>query len=523
MEVELAVKVCVSIGLVVILGLFGWVYNELVKKPKKLRSMMKNQGISGPSPKLLVGNLMDMKKSRDDASLAKQLAPTNSPDNPVEHNCADLLFPFFNQWKRQYGEVLMFSLANTQALYVTKPELVREICTYTSLALGKPRYQEKAFGFLLGQGVITSNGPHWAHQKRIIAPELYREKVKGMIAQITESANILVNRWKNIIESTEGGTADVKIDKYMTSFSGDVISRVCFGSNYPKGEEIFSKFKALTAIASTKFFYGWIRGISHIATKKNREAWALEKEIRMLILKVVNERNEAGHKKDLLQMILQGAKNSDMNEDLIDHFIVDNCKNMYMAGYETIATAAKWCLMLLASNLEWQERVRAEILQVCKDQLPNDDMIQKMKQLTMVINESLRLYPPGPIVSREALEDMRLGNLYVPKSVVLWIVLPTLLTDPEIWGPDSYKFNPDRFANGVSGACKLPQMYIPFGGGHRACIGQNLALVELKILITLILSNFSLSLSPKYVHSPVHNVVIEPKYGVNLLLKKFET
>ncbi|KAM7496332.1 hypothetical protein LguiA_020746 [Lonicera macranthoides] len=416
MEVELAVKVCVSIGLVVILGLFGWVYNELVKKPKKLRSMMKNQGISGPSPKLLVGNLMDMKKSRDDASLAKQLAPTNSPDNPVEHNCADLLFPFFNQWKRQYGEVLMFSLANTQALYVTKPELVREICTYTSLALGKPRYQEKAFGFLLGQGVITSNGPHWAHQKRIIAPELYREKVK-----------------------------------------------------------------------------------------------------------VVNERNEAGHKKDLLQMILQGAKNSDMNEDLIDHFIVDNCKNMYMAGYETIATAAKWCLMLLASNLEWQERVRAEILQVCKDQLPNDDMIQKMKQLTMVINESLRLYPPGPIVSREALEDMRLGNLYVPKSVVLWIVLPTLLTDPEIWGPDSYKFNPDRFANGVSGACKLPQMYIPFGGGHRACIGQNLALVELKILITLILSNFSLSLSPKYVHSPVHNVVIEPKYGVNLLLKKFET
>ncbi|CAK9134893.1 unnamed protein product [Ilex paraguariensis] len=85
----------------------------------------------------------------------------------------------------------------------------------------------------------------------------------------------------------------------------------------------------------------------------------------------------------------------------------------------------------------------------------------------MVINESLRLYPPVVVVSREALTDMKFGNINVPKGVNLWTLVTTLHTDPEIWGPDSYKFNPDRFANGITGACKLPHLYMPFGVGPR--------------------------------------------------------
>lgn len=99
------------------------------------------------------------------------------------------------------------------------------------------------------------------------------------------------------------------------------------------------------------------------------------------------------------------------------------------------------------------------------------------------------------------------------------MVLP-LHTDPEIWGSDSYKFNPERFANGISGACKYPFLYMPFGVGPRVCLGQNLAMVELKIVIGLVLSNFCFSISPKYIHSPTLRLVIEPQHGVNLLIKK---
>lgn len=138
----------------------------------------------------------------------------------------------------------------------------------------------------------------------------------------------------------------------------------------------------------------------------------------------------------------------------------------------------------------------------------------------MVIHEALRLYPPVPVISREAFKDMKFGNIKVPREVNIWTMVLPLHTDPEIWGSDSYKFNPERFANGISGACKYPFLYMPFGVGPRVCLGQNLAMVELKIVIGLVLSNYCFSISPKYIHSPTLRLVIEPQHGVNLLIKK---
>ncbi|XP_070034033.1 cytochrome P450 714C2-like [Nicotiana tomentosiformis] len=415
----------------------------------------------------------------------------------------------------------MFSLGNTLIMHVTQPEMVREITTCTSLDLGKPTYQAKERGSLLGNGIVTSNGPFWAHQRKILAPELYLEKVKGMINLIQDSALTLLSSWNNQVEA-QGENADIKIDPDMRSFSGDVISKACFGSNFSKGEEIFFKLRALQEAASKRVLSIGIPGIRYLPTKNNRKTWALEKEIKELILKIVKERREAGSEKDLLQMVIEGARDSKLisNDTLIDHFIVDNCKNIYLAGYETTAVAATWCLMLLAANPNWQQRIRAEVLQICKGRIPDADMIRKMKQLTMAITESLRLYPPVAVVSREALKEIKFGGINVPKGVNLWTIVTKLHTDPKIWGTDSYKFNPERFANGIKGACKFPHVYMPFGVGPRVCLGQNLAMMELKILISLILTKFSFSLSPKYIHSPALNLLIEPGNGVYLSMRK---
>ncbi|CAK9142340.1 unnamed protein product [Ilex paraguariensis] len=511
MDIHIVLKVLVSITVVGIVGLFIRLYNALVAKPKKLQAALRKQGITGPPPTILLGNILEIKKSRTPKS------PTcGAPEN---HDCANVLFPFFEKWQKQYGEKFMFSLGNTLILELTQPDMVREITTCTSLDLGKPSYQAKERGSLLGQGILTSNGPYWAHQRKIIAPELYMDKVKGMMNLITESTITMINSWKSIVDS-QGGIADIKIDQHMRSFSGDVISRACFGSNYTKGEEIFHRLRALQEASSKRVLSTGIPGMRHLPTKTNREQWALEKEIHRLVLEVVKERKEAGYEKDLLQMVLEGAKNTNLAPEALDRFIVDNCKNIYLAGYETTAVSATWLLMLLASHPEWQARVRAEVLEVCKGQTPDADMLRKMKQTTMVIHESLRLYSPVAVVSREALKDMKFGDINVPKGVNLWTFVLTLHTDPEIWGPDSYKFNPERFANGITGACKLPHLYMPFGVGPRVCLGQNLAMVELKILLSFILTNFSFTLSPTYIHSPALNLVIEPGNGVNLYVKK---
>ncbi|KAL6125784.1 hypothetical protein ACLB2K_073838 [Fragaria x ananassa] len=138
-------------------------------------------------------------------------------------------------------------------------------------------------------------------------------------------------------------------------------------------------------------------------------------------MEVAKERNEATYEKDLLQMVLEGAKTySDANSFFSsgmsnDQFIVDNCKNIYLAGQNTTAVTTTWCLLLLAAYPEWQARVRVE-------------------------------------------------------------------RPHELWGRDAHEFNPQRFENGILGACKVPQAYMPFGLGIRVCVGNHFDMIELKWL-----------------------------------------
>lgn len=138
----------------------------------------------------------------------------------------------------------------------------------------------------------------------------------------------------------------------------------------------------------------------------------------------------------------------------------------------------------------------------------------------MVIYESLRLYPPVPQLVREAFRDLHFGDVEVPKGVSTWTIVASLHQDPQIWGPDAHVFNPERFANGVSGSCNQPHVYMPFGAGPRVCLGQHFAMAELKILLAFILYNFAFTLSPKYRHSPVQKLVLMPEFGVHLLVRK---
>ena len=142
-------------------------------------------------------------------------------------------------------------------------------------------------------------------------------------------------------------------------------------------------------------------------------------------------------------------------------------------------------------------------------------------QLTMVIQEVLRLYPPVVFVAREVFdEDIAFTNITIPKGALLQIPIPFLHQNPDLWGFDAHKFNPERFADGVTKACKSPKAYMPFGAGSRICVGQHLAMMELKVFLSMILSKFSFSLSPAYQHSPVYNIVIEPEHGIILQMRR---
>lgn len=507
-------EILLSIGLLGFSSLFGYFYKLLVWKPSVVRAELAKQGITGPPPCFYYGNILQMKQ------LQSMVVQDIKGEGDISHDYYSKIFSYFHRWRNEYGPIFTYSSGSMQHLYVTDPVLVKEFSLNTSLDLGKPTYLHKERGPLFGRGILTSNGTMWVHQRKVIAPQLYMEKVKGMVTLMVDSAISMVSSWETKIDNGGGLRLDIEVDGDLRNFSADVISRACFGSSYSKGKDIFRKLRRLQKLMSKNGLLVAVPGMRYLPTKSNRELWKLEKEVGSLILQVVKDRKKVKSENDLLQMILEGANNDEVKLASMDSFIIDNCKNIYFAGHETTATSTSWILLLLASHPEWQSQVRDEVVEICRSSIPDVNMLRKMKLLTMVIQEALRLYPPAPFVTREALQDTKLGDLYVPKGVALWFPTIALNQDPEIWGADSQIFNPDRFSNGIGKACNNPQVYMPFGCGPRVCVGQNFAMIEMKIIISLILSKFSFTLSPKYVHSPTFNLVIQPKYGVNLLVKK---
>jgi cytochrome P450 len=137
----------------------------------------------------------------------------------------------------------------------------------------------------------------------------------------------------------------------------------------------------------------------------------------------------------------------------------------------------------------------------------------------MILYEVLRLYPPAITFSRKTHKEMKIGGITYPAGVMIELPVMFIHHDPDIWGNDVHEFNPERFANGVSKASKNPGAFLPFGWGPRICIGQNFALLEAKMAISMIIQHFEFQLAPSYTHAPHTVIIMHPMHGAQITLR----
>ncbi|XP_004298347.1 PREDICTED: secologanin synthase-like [Fragaria vesca subsp. vesca] len=303
----------------------------------------------------------------------------------------------------------------------------------------------------------------------------------------------------------------------------EVISRTAFGSSYLEGENIFQNIMKLSVFLVKNSFTVRFPGLSKfVKTNDEIESEKIEKGIRDSILEIIKKREEKvlmsredeSFGNDFLGLLL-GAHHGTNDKERIS---VDDFSVRLFTLQATNSMLA-WTVFLLAHYTDWQEKARKEVMQIFGKQTPDPDGLTKVKTMSMIMNESLRLYPPVLSIERKVNWEVKLGKFTIPANVDVHIPTLALHHEPLFWGQDAQLFKPERFSEGVAKATNNNVgAFLPFGMGPRICAGFNFATIEAKIVLSMILQRYSFTLSPGYVHSPHQFHTIRPQHGVQVLL-----
>ncbi|XP_047308653.1 cytochrome P450 734A1 [Impatiens glandulifera] len=504
---------------------------ELWWRPRKIEQHFSKQGIKGPPYHFFIGNAKE---------LFNLMSKASSKPMIHSHNILPRVLSFYHHWRKIYGGTFLVWFGPTVRLAVSDPDLIREIF------ISKSEYYEKMEAHPLikqleGDGLLSLKGEKWAHHRRIITPTFHMENLKLLIPLAGKSVGEMLDKWR-MSESDKKDEIEIDVSKWYQTLTEEVITRTAFGSSYEQGKIIFRLQAEQMALAGEAFQKLSFPIYRFLPTKRNMKSWKLDKEIKKSLQNLINQRREkstaedetmgggAGdhhHEvpKDLLGLMIQASLKESATDitpaaRITVRDIAEECKSFFFAGEQTTTNLLTWTTVLLAMHPHWQDQARDEVLKVCGPRdVPSKDDIPKLKTLSMILNESLRLYPPAVATIRRTKADVELGSLKVPNGTEILIPILAVHHDQAIWGHDANEFNPARFTDGVARAAKHPVGFIPFGLGIRTCIGQNLAILQAKLTLAMILNRFTFSLSPKYQHAPTVLILLHPQHGAPIIFK----
>ncbi|KAI7724660.1 hypothetical protein M8C21_006394 [Ambrosia artemisiifolia] len=474
----------VVISCAIVVVVCAWkILNMVWVRPKKLEKYLRNQGFGVNKYKFFFGDVKEL-----DMLVQKSKSKHINIDDETE--VLPHIEAFNLQYLQKYGKSFITWIGWNPRVNIMDPAIINELLMnlYDFHKLRPNPMLEK----FLKPGLVSLEGDQWTKRRKLINPAFHVDKLKNMVPAFHLSCNEMIEKWEKLVSLN--GSCELDVWPHIQAVTSDVISRTAFGSSYEEGIQIFELLKEQGVLAMETLNSFYIPGSRFLPTKRNMRMKAIDNEVKSSIRSIIHNKLKAmkageGSNDDLLGILLESNNKlveQDQNKShqmTIDE-VIEECKLFYFAGQITTSSLLVWTMILLSKHQEWQ------------------------------------LYPPFTQLTRKAAKDITLGRLSLPAGIEIALPIILLHYDEQLWGSDANKFKPERFSEGISKATKKQLIYFPFGWGPRICIGQNFALLEVKIAIAMILQKFSFELSQSYVHAPNILLVVIPQHGAQLILHK---
>jgi len=364
-----------------------------------------------------------------------------------------------NRQFEEYGDIYKASVYGTNAYVIRAPEYAQHVLRKNWQ--NYPKGQAiKRIALLLGSGLMVSEGELWKKQRRMIQPAFHRSAIAPLTGVITKANVALRERWEQAARDKQ----KVNVTRDVSLMALEVVLVAIFGTDH---ERAMSYFNLLSEEPARNLQFA-------------QEFRSLGK----FVVELAAQRRKQDRRSiDILGMLME-ARDRDSGERMPERQLVNEILTLVVAGHETTASTLNWTWYLLSQHPRIEEKLSREIEDVPVGDFPSFDDLSRFTYMRQVLEEALRLYPAGWLMTRRALKDDQLGDYFVPAGTEIYVPPYFIQRHPALWeAPD--QFDPDRFD--PAHLQKLqPLAALPFSAGPRNCIGELVARIEMQIhLITI--------------------------------------
>jgi cytochrome P450/ubiquinone/menaquinone biosynthesis C-methylase UbiE len=411
--------------------------------------------------------------------------------------------------QREYGDVVHFRLVNNDCYLFARPDDVRHVLRTNSANFRKAFLFDK-IRVLLGNGLLPMpyEDEFWRKRRRLSQPPFHRKALESYVRTWHPAVDAFLGRWHRYADS--GETFDAFPEMYSLSF--DLAARTLLSVDAESAETDAVRAAFDVGLAHLKHkIEAFVDLPEWIPTPRNRRFLEARAVLDRVVYRLISERRAAGAAapEDFLTILLRAFDRSD---DVDARQLRDEVMTMFIAGFETVASALAWAIWMLALHPDWAAAVREEAASVLAGGPPGLDDLARLKLTRMVLDETMRLHPPAWWIVRSTIAADVIGGYPVPAGALVIVSPYVTHRHARLWQePD--RFDPLRF--GEDRAASRPALsFFPFGDGPRSCIGAQFSYVQMELVLAMLVERFDWTPLSGHEVGLMASATMRPKNGV---------